>query len=163
MTAMRDRQRLSGQEIAELASGLRALDWPADPADIDRIAAAFGWRIESRRERGARLGSRFGRAGGRFDFEDGLAVEVSANLCSFADEDSGEDRAWLQDVFADATAAVSGVLGEPTKRIPGDTPELRWRGGKATIMLHRYSVVVDIALATNERVDEHDWAVERGL
>ncbi|MFC5745152.1 DUF6301 family protein [Actinomadura rugatobispora] len=160
---MTDLERLSDQEIAEAARRLRDLEWPRDRADVDKIADVFGWRVESRRETVARLGTRFGRATGRFTFEEGRAVRVTAAVSSFVDEESAEERARLQDAFAGMTAAVSGALGEPTRRLPGGNPEVRWRGERSTVSLHRLSRIVNIALATNEHVDEHDWAVSQGL
>ncbi|MFD0854757.1 DUF6301 family protein, partial [Actinomadura adrarensis] len=66
-------------------------------------------------------------------------------------------------VFAEVTAAVTDVLGEPTQRIPGDAPEVRWRGERSTVSVHRYSVIVDIALTENAYLDEQDEIVSRGL
>jgi hypothetical protein len=163
MATMSDFQRLSVQEAAEVARRLRDLDWPGDPARMDALAAAFGWEIESRRELGARLGTRFGMATGEFVIDDGRIARLSAAVCSDIDDESAAESAWLQDVFAEVTGAVTDVLGEPTRQVPGDSPEVRWRGERSTVSLHRYSVIVEIALTENAYLDEQDEIVSRGL
>ncbi|GLZ03004.1 hypothetical protein Acsp03_04710 [Actinomadura sp. NBRC 104412] len=160
---MSDFRRLSDQELADMALRLRALEWPRDPDDVPAIAAAFDWTVESLREMGARLGTRFGIATGNFEFEEGRAVHVRAAVCSDIDRESAEERAWLQDVFAESVEAVSAALGPPTHRLPGETPEVRWRGENSTVSVLKYSVIVDIALSTNEYIDEYDRDVYQEL
>jgi hypothetical protein len=40
---------------------------------------------------------------------------------------------------------------------------VRWHGPESTIAVANLSVQVDVYLATNEWVDDFDWAVSRGL
>jgi hypothetical protein len=90
-------------------------------------------------------------------------VRISTTVSTPVDWETVEDRAFTQDAFARVVAAATQALGEPTQRVPGEYPEVRWRGAESTIAVKRVSTQVRVYLATNEWVDDFDWGVSRGL
>jgi uncharacterized protein DUF6301 len=155
---------LSEQEIAELVTGLRSLEWSWDPSEVDRVAEHFGWKIVSRGRRFTTLDVGFGLDTGEFELDDsGRVKRISVAVSQPTSAKSMEGRQQVQDAFAHVVSAATGALGEPTNRLPGEQPEVRWRGDAATVGVKRFSVQVDVFLATNEYIDNFDWAVSRGL
>ena len=161
---MRERRVLSDQEVVDLVTGLRSLDWSWDPDGIDRVVERFGWTIESRRRRFVRMDAGFGSATGYVDFSrDGTVDSIRVAVSGSESAESADGRACVQDAFARVVAAATRALGEPTERVPGDSPEVRWRGDDATIGVTRSLVRANVYLATNEYVDEADRDRESGL
>ncbi|GAA2101604.1 DUF6301 family protein [Actinomadura alba] len=160
---MVERRISSDEEISDLVTGLRTLDWTWDPDEVDQVVERFGWKVESRRRRSVRLDAGFGMATGFIDFSrDGKVEQISVAVCESASAESPEGRAYVQDAFAKIVAAATRALGEPTERVPGESAEVRWRGDEATVGVKRLSVQVNVFLATNEYVDEFDRVVEPG-
>jgi uncharacterized protein DUF6301 len=161
---MGERHVSSEQEIADLVTGLRSLEWSWDPSEVDRVAEHFGWKIVARGRRFTMLDAGFGLDTGEFEFDDaGRVARVSVAVSEPTSAKSAEGRQRVQDAFAHVVSAATGALGEPTSRLPGEQPEVRWRGDVATVGVKRFSVQVDVFLATNEYVDDFDRAVSRGL
>ena len=86
-----------------------------------------------------------------------------SDACEPVSPGADDAQTFLQDTFAGVVAAATRARGEPTQRRPGNNPEVRWRGEEATVGVKRVSVQVDIFLATNEFIDDYDWAESRGL
>ena len=161
---MDDLRRLPDEQVIQLVTKLRSLEWSWDESDIDRIVSDLGWTAEARYRRGVQLDVGFGTATGDVEFtKEGRVTRILASVCPYIDDESPGDRSWLQDVFADVVNAAITALGEPTDRLPGESPEVRWRGAQTTVGVQRSSVLVKIFLATNEYMDDRDWAVSRGL
>jgi hypothetical protein len=164
MSFVGERRVLSDQEVTNLVTGLRSLEWSWDPDEVDGVVERFGWKVESRRGRSVRLDAGFGMASGFFYFSrSGKVDRISVAACESASAESAEGRAYVQDAFAEVVAATTEALGEPTERIPGESAEVRWRGDEGTVGMKRSSVQVNVFLATNEYIDDFDWAVSRGL
>jgi hypothetical protein len=161
---MSERRVLSDQEVADLVSGLRSLDWSWSPDEAEGIAERFGWKVESRRARSVRLDAGFGMRTGSIQFPDmGKVTRITVAACTPVSADSAAGRAFVQDAFAHVVAAATEALGEPTERIPGSAPKVRWRGEVATVGVSHSSVQVDVFLATNEDIDIIDSAIAREL
>lgn len=80
-------------------------------------------------------------------------------LTDFIDQDGvGRDR--IRDTFARYTGAVTEALGEPTSRLPGEIPEVRWAGPFTTLFLRALSATVSLHLATNTSLELQDMAAE---
>lgn len=161
---MGERRVLSDQEVGDLVSRLRSLEWSWDPSDVDRLVESFGWTIVSRRSRFVRLDAGFGMTSGHVDFSrTGRAQRIRAAVCESASAESAEGQAYVQDVFAQVVVAAGQALGKPTEQISGESPEVRWRGADTTVGVKRTSVRVNVFLATNDYIDDFDWAVSQGL
>jgi hypothetical protein len=161
---MRERRVLSDQEIIDLVTRLRSLDWSWRPDEVPRLVTDFGWTIMGRALENFVLTTEFGMATG--DVDVGLSSEVVRIITTVSTPvraETAEARAFTQDAFARVVAATTRALGEPTQRIPGKTPEVRWRGAESTVAVLRLSVQVEVYLATNAWVDDFDWSVSRGL
>lgn len=162
---MTEWRALSDDEIVELAGRLRSVNWPCPLDDIPELAATFGWEVKSSRPEWVRLDSGFGRASGMVEAEDGTAVELTLQVTDFADKDQA-GRAQTLDTFVRMTNALTGALGEPTARIPGESAEVRWAGADATIVLSDLDITVQLALVANSRLAAHDRTIdlqEQGL
>jgi hypothetical protein len=80
--------------------------------------------------------------------------------------DDAAGRAQAHDAFARMVAALTGALGEPTARIPGEVPEIRWAGAETTLVLRDPSVVVELSLMANSWLADYDKVIdleEQGL
>jgi hypothetical protein len=96
---------------------------------------------------------------------DGQATRIRLRVTPFADDDASS-RAEVRDAFARLAAALTSAVGEPSTRIPGRTPEIRWAGDTTTLRLLDLSKAVQLQLATNSYLREHDEIVaaeEEGL
>ncbi|MET8871040.1 DUF6301 family protein [Nocardia sp. NPDC004604] len=153
---------LDDTEIVELALRLRSLHWSWRLVDVPDLAAEFGWHVERIGPHSVRLDVGFGLASGRVDGRDGQARHI---VQSVTDRDSDEaDNVW--DAFVRMTRTLTGALGEPTTRIPGEDPEVRWAGPQQTLALKAFPSVVNLKLVPNEQLafdDEGDALVEAGL
>jgi hypothetical protein len=161
---MTERRVLSDQEISELVTRLRSLKWSWSPDEVERVVTDLGWTIMGRAFENYVLTTEFGTATGDVDVDlSHRVVRISTTVSTPVSAETVEGRAFTQDAFARVVAAVTRALGEPTQRVPGKSPEVRWRGAESTIAVQRVSVQVNVYLATNEWVDEFDWGVSRGL
>lgn len=139
---------LDDTEIVDLALRLRSLHWSWRLVDVPDLAAEFGWHVERIGPHSVRLDVGFGLASGRVDGRDGQAKHI---VQSVTDSDSDEvDNVW--DAFARMTRALTGALGEPTKRLPGEYPQVRWAGPQQTLALTALPSVVKLELVPNEQL-----------
>jgi hypothetical protein len=154
---------LSEQHIIDLVTRLRSLDWSWRPEEVPRLVTDFGWTIMGRALENFVLTTEFGMGTGDVDVNRANEVaRISTTVSTPVSPKTAEARAFTQDAFAQVVAATTQALGEPTQRIPGESPEVRWRGAESTVAVLRISVQVKVYLATNEWVDDFDWSVSRG-
>jgi hypothetical protein len=150
---------LDDTEIVELALRLRSLPWSWRLADVPELAAEFGWHIERIGPHSVSVDVGFGMDSGGVDGRDGQAKHI---VQSVTDSDSDKaDSVW--DAFVRMTHALTGALGEPTTRIPGEYPQVRWAGPQHTLALIALPNVVDLELVPNEQLaldDEGDALAE---
>lgn len=143
------------QEIVDLATGLRTLDWSWDPAEVEPIARRFGWTDIQRSEGVLRF-----QVGGHQGFADFYRSETVQRLHIPVFFPPDGDRAAVRDAFARVVAYVAGALGEPTERLHRDSPKVRWRGAGATVQVYASIDVgragVSLGLIRNDHVDEED-------
>ncbi|MGV9970298.1 DUF6301 family protein [Nocardia beijingensis] len=66
----------------------------------------------------------------------------------------------LRDSFARMASALTGSLGEPSSRQPGEDPEIRWAGEKTTLQLVCLRTTVRLYLVTNSWLAMHDKTIE---
>jgi predicted ATPase len=103
--------------------------------------------------------SGLGMTSGKVLGHDGIADEVRVTLTDFVDQNgAGRDR--IRDIFAQYTDAVTEALGEPTSRLPGNMPEVRWAGPDTTLFLRALSATVSLHLSTNTSLELQDMAAE---
>lgn len=134
--------------IVELALRLRSLRWSWRLVDVPELAADFGWDVERIGPHSVRLDVGFGLASGRVDGRDGQAKHI---VVSVTDSDADDvDSVW--DAFVRMTRALTGALGAPTTRIPGEYPQVRWAGPRQTLVLIALPSVVNLELVPNEQL-----------
>ncbi|MEV4237971.1 MULTISPECIES: DUF6301 family protein [unclassified Nocardia] len=139
---------LDDAEIVELALRLRSLHWSWRLADVQELAAEFGWHIERIGPHSVSVDVGFGLASGRVDGWDGHAHHI---VQSVTDIDSDEaDNVW--DAFVRMTRALTDALGAPSTRVPGEYPEVRWAGPQQTLALKAFPSVVNLELVPNEQL-----------
>lgn len=162
---MTEWRALSDDQIVELARRLRSVDWPYPAADIPELAASFGWQVKTTRPEWVRLDAGFGRSSGMIQIDHDQAVDLTLQVTDFVDKDPA-GQAQASDTFVRMATALTGALGEPTARIPGEDAEIRWAGAEATIVLRNLNVTVQLALIANARLAARDRTIdlqEKGL
>ncbi|WP_194834069.1 DUF6301 family protein [Nocardia sp. XZ_19_369] len=155
---MTEWRALTDAEIVELATRLRSLTWPSPLDDVPQLAATFGWKVITARPEWVMLDAGFGLSSGKVQGRDGLAMELMIRVTDFVAEDAA-GRTRILDEFVRTTTALTGALGEPTTRIPGSSPELRWAGEQSSLVLRDLEVSVQLALVANSWLTAHDEAV----
>jgi hypothetical protein len=159
-----ERRVLSDQRLIDLVTRLRSLDWSWRPDEVERLVTDFGWTIMGRALENFVLNTEFGMATGDVEVNrSGQVDRIITTVSSRVSPKTAATRAFTQDAFVRVVAVATGALGEPTHRAPGAAPQVRWRGAKSTVAVQRLSTQVQVYLATNEWVDDFDWAVSRGL
>ncbi|MBF6300259.1 hypothetical protein IU459_22320 [Nocardia amamiensis] len=156
---MTEWQALGDAEIVELANQLVSLDWSWQMGDVPRLADEFGWRIQRANPESAILDVGFGIASGRVHGRDGRAEVIELAVTARATEDAA-GRAFVLDTFARLASTLTDALGQPSSRIPGDLPEIRWAGEETTLRMICLSVTVRLFLVTNAWLAVHDKTVE---
>ncbi|QBS42954.1 DUF6301 family protein [Nocardia sp. CS682] len=155
---MTEWRALTDAEIVELATRLRSLTWPSPLDDVPQLAATFGWKVITARPEWVMLDAGFGLSSGKVQGRDGLAMELMVRVTDFVAEDAaGKTR--ILDEFVRITTALTGAIGEPTTRIPGASPEIRWAGEQSSLVLRDLAVSVELALVANSWLTAHDEAV----
>lgn len=150
---------LADQEISDLVTKLRSLNWSWSPDEVERVVADLGLTILGRARRNFVLTTEFGMATDDVDVDpSNRVVRITRTVSTPVSAESSEGRAFTQNAFAQVVAAATRALGEPTERVPGESPEVRWRGAESTIAVKR-TVQVKVYLATNEWVDDFDRPV----
>ena len=155
MTAWR---ALDGSALRYLVTRLRELPWQWQASDLPAVAEALGWEVTHRSPDGSALANT-GEFGGREVTvlgRDGAVQTVSVQVSDSAGQRTAEGRAFLRDAFAENVAALTDLLGEPTKRRLGDRPTVRWRDDDQTVSVLGFgnSILVTIApTAVQDRLD----------
>ncbi|MFI6997691.1 DUF6301 family protein [Nocardia sp. NPDC050175] len=153
---------LTDVEIVELVSRLRSLDWSWRLDDAERLASAMGWTVVTARGNWVMLDSGFGAGSAKLTGRDGQVGEIEVQVASDDEAEPGQTR----DAFAGMVAALSGAFGEPTARIPGAVPEIRWAGAETTLVLRDPGTTLELFLMANSWLADHDETVdleEQGL
>lgn len=162
---MTEWRALTDGEIVELASRLRSLEWSWRLDDAAQLASVFGWTVVMARGNWAMLDSGFGSGSAKLTGRDGQVGELKVQVTDFASDDAPQGSQ-TRDAFAGMVAALSAAFGEPTDRIPGAVPEIRWAGAETTLVLRDPGTVVELYLMANPWLADHDAAVdleEQGL
>ncbi|MGW5450589.1 DUF6301 family protein [Nocardia sp. NPDC003979] len=158
-------ETLSENEIAELSTRLRNLDWSWQMTDVDALAADFGWEVQATRPDSVRLDVGFGRGSGSVRGYRGAATKIDLAVTAFTG-DTTATRTAVRDTFAAMVAAITGAIGAPTSRIPGEYAEVRWAGPDTTLRLVEMTSNIHLYLNTNTDLAAHDETVryqEQGL
>ncbi|MDR7172887.1 hypothetical protein J2W56_006653 [Nocardia kruczakiae] len=157
--SMPERRALSDTEIADLAAVLVDLDWSWKMADAPGIATSFGWEVRAARPQWVTFDVGFGmdtgKIRGRDDHAHSIQVAVTEGVI-----DEANGKAWVHDCFVRMSVAVSARIGEPTQKIPGEYPEIRWAATSTTLRLVELDSSVQLFLHTNTYLAEHDAAIE---
>ncbi|MEU4812094.1 DUF6301 family protein [Nocardia fluminea] len=144
-------------EAADLAAALHSLDWSWEIDDAPAVIERFGWRTVSSRPRWIMLDVGFGEGSGTVRAKKGLVTGIELQLTDFADADG---NAQVSAAFDSIAAAIIAKLGEPTTRVAGPPPQLRWAGAEATLLLERAAASVWLYLITNARLAADDRNIE---
>ncbi|MCC3314125.1 DUF6301 family protein [Nocardia africana] len=156
---MSDRRALSNAEIADLAVGLIELDWSWEMADARSVATSFGWEVCAAGPQWAAFDVGFGMHSGHIRCRDRRAHSIQVAVTE-AVLDEADGKAWVHDCFVRMSVAVSARIGQPTQKIPGEYPEIRWAATSTTLRLVELDFSVELFLVTNAYLAEHDAAVE---
>ncbi|WP_433661711.1 DUF6301 family protein [Nocardia sp. CA-128927] len=162
---MTELRALTDAEIVELATRLRSLDWSWQLADAAVLASAFGWEVVMTGDDWVMLDAGFGAGSAKLTGSGDQVGEIMVQVTDFADDDAAGE-AQTRDAFVGMVAALTGAFGEPTARIPGDVPEVRWAGAETTLVLRDPAVMVELFLMTNAWLAEQDGLIdleEQGL
>ncbi|MET9210785.1 MULTISPECIES: DUF6301 family protein [unclassified Nocardia] len=158
---MTDFRTRTPDEVAELGSRLRALNWSWQLADIPEIAEQFGWRVVSTSEDDdwAMLDTGMGLASGKVFADDGDVeqIEVSASTIG---PDTTETHTLVQQSYTAMGERLEATLGAPSARIADDNPQLRWTGSASTLILAALPRSITLTLASNEWLELFDEGVE---
>ncbi|GIL31586.1 DUF6301 family protein [Actinocatenispora comari] len=149
---------LNADELRQLV-GIWApdsFDW--SEGSLETLAAAAGWRVQERIPDSIRYVTGLPLQPGTADVVlDGSTVNrIRLRITNRIDpaDPGGVDR--LRDAFVDATEHIGRLLGEPTRRVPGERPEIRWRTAGCTLVLERLTVSLMLAFVRNEYQDLWD-------
>ena len=139
---MTARAALDKDALRSLLTTIRDTSWSWREADVPALAARFGWdSIELMPDLGAVVDPGHG---------------LGSKAFRLAFDNYADGQVFLSDVFADALAVATEVLGAPTSRKPGARPEARWRGDQATLILTTMSVGVTLTWASTAFQDHWD-------
>ncbi|MGY4103829.1 DUF6301 family protein [Nocardia sp. R16R-3T] len=152
---------MTDDEIIELATGLRSSDWSWQLQDMPAIAARFDWKVLMTRKDWVMLDCGFGLSSGAVTGRDGVAESIELMVTGSAREDA-TGRAMVRDAFVRMAEAITGALGEPTARIPGETAEIRWASPETTLLLKNLSLAhtVQLTYQTNASLAAFDRSIE---
>ncbi|WP_330251619.1 DUF6301 family protein [Nocardia sp. NBC_00565] len=152
---------LTDDEIVELTTGLRSLDWSWQLQDVPAIAARFDWQILMTRKDWVMLDCGFGLSSGSVDGRDGVAESIKLMVTDSASEDA-TGRAMVRDALVRMTDTITGALGEPTARMPGESAEIRWAFPETTLRLKNLSLAhtVQLTYQTNASLAALDRSIE---
>jgi hypothetical protein len=153
-------QALDKDALRALLSTIRSTSWSWQEQEVPALVDRFGWTdILLRAGRGALIdpGHELGDKPYRMSFDGSGKVNIiTMRISSVEDEDDPEGQLFLGDVFADAAAVATEILGTATVRTPGSQPEIRWRGEESTLILYQLSISVELTWASNEYQDHWD-------
>jgi hypothetical protein len=155
MTAWR---ALDAEALRTLVTRLRGLSWQWQASELPSVAEQLGWQLTRQSPSGG-AGADTGEFGGRevtVVGRDGAVQTVSVRVSDSAGQQTPEGRAFLRDAFADCVAALTELLGEPTRRRLADRPTVRWRDDEHTVSVIGFgnSILLTIApTAVQEHLD----------
>ena len=152
---------LTDEEIVELATGLPSLDWSWQLQEVPAIAARFDWKVLMTRKDWVMLDCGFGLSSGAVTGRDGVAESIELMVTGSASEDA-TGRAMVRDAFVRMSDAITGALGEPTARMPGEAAEIRWAFPETTLRLKNLSLAhtVQLTYQTNASLAALDRSIE---
>ncbi|MEV0433794.1 DUF6301 family protein [Nocardia sp. NPDC050413] len=154
---MTDFRTRTPDEVADLGTRLRTLDWSWQLDEIPDIAERFGWRVVSTSEDWAMLDTGFGLASGKVFADDGEVERVQVNLSTIG-PDTGETRALVQQTYTTMAARLAADLGAPSAEIAEENRQSRWSGTNSTLILEELPSSLTLTLATNDWLDLFDEA-----
>ena len=151
---------LDAPALRDLVTRLRTLPWQWRASDVPAVAESLGWQVTYRSPEGGALAST-GEFGGRevtVVGRAGAVQTVSVRVSDSAGQRTPEGRAFLQDAFVDSVAALTELLGTPTKRRLGDQPTVRWRDDDQTVSVIGFGNSILVAIAPTAIQDHLDIA-----
>ncbi|MEU3010768.1 DUF6301 family protein [Nocardia asteroides] len=158
---MTDFRTRTPDEVAELGSRLRALDWSWQLAEIPEIARQFGWRVVTTSEDDdwAMLDTGMGLASGKVFADDGDVEKIQVSVSTIG-PDTGETHTLVQQAYTAMAARLAATLGAPTAQLTDDNPQVRWAGSESTLILAAPARTITLTLASNEWLELFDDGVE---
>ncbi|MBC7300394.1 MAG: hypothetical protein H5T78_05520 [Nocardia sp.] len=144
-------------QAAELADKLRALDWSWAMDDAPAIVEQFGWHTVSIRPRRILLDIGFGPGSGTVQAKNGEVTRIELQLTDYAEP---AEKPEVKTAFNNYAQAIGGNLGEPTARVKAPTPQVRWAGSEATVVLILSAASIWLHLVTNARLAADDRNLE---
>ncbi len=150
--------------VADLLTTLRQYRWNWSTTELPQLTDRLGWTITVTAEGKGAFADTPSRPGARdvqFTFTDDHVDEITVRVTDRVLPKTRQSQEFMQDTFAAAVKAGTDVLGEPTGRILGDNPQVRWRGDHTTISLMNTGVAVSVIWATND--DQDHWDRIRGI
>ncbi|MEV0684046.1 DUF6301 family protein [Nocardia sp. NPDC050378] len=154
---MTDFRTRTPDEVADLSSRLRTLDWSWQLDEIPAIAERFGWDVVSTDEDWAMLDTGFGLASGKVFADDGEVERIQVGLSTIG-PDTSETRALVQQAYTAMTARLAADLGAPSAEITDDPRQTRWSGIDSTLILEELDRSLTLTLASNDWLDLFDEA-----
>ncbi|XVQ11424.1 DUF6301 family protein [Spirillospora sp. CA-255316] len=149
---------VAGEQVADLATRLSEFDWSWAARDLPDTADVFGWQIDHRVEGVTEITSQYSDGVGTALIDvKGMVEIISLPISRFFDREVAEERVQLHDAFAYTANFVIDSMGPPTRRVPGVSPEVRWRGPDATVMVTHNTVRVTLVWVLNSYQDEGDF------
>lgn len=143
--------------LRELFGRLDRTQWNWSVGAVDAVAARLGWQLtENVPGRGATADAGWDLGAGqvRLAYHTDQVNRITMRL---TDRVPAADRAgFLGDAFAGVVGVATDVLGEPTDRTNGATPEVRWRGPLQTIAVQNNQSAVTVIWAGNAWLDDWD-------
>ncbi|MFI5502084.1 DUF6301 family protein [Nocardia asteroides] len=158
---MTDFRTRTPDEVAELGSRLRALDWSWQLAEIPEIAQRFGWRVVSTSEDDdwAMLDTGMGLASGKVFADDGEVEKIQVSVSTIG-PDTVETHTLVQQAYTAMAARLVATLGTPSAQTTDDNPQVRWAGSASTLILAALTRTVTLTLASNEWLELFDEGIE---
>ncbi|MRH92887.1 hypothetical protein GFY24_36645 [Nocardia sp. SYP-A9097] len=123
--------------------------------DAPKLVADFGWTLNRTLDESVTFDSGFGRSTGTVSLA-GRPGMISTQITAYADDGA----TCITDAFAGMAVALVNAIGEPTVRVPGKYPEIRWAGTQTTLVLKSLRVTLKLDLVTNAWLAAHDQIVD---
>jgi hypothetical protein len=147
------------EEVADLATRLRAIDWTWQLTEIDRIAHDFGWKVISSKSAWALLDTGLGPASGKAFADNGQVERLQVDASTIG-PDTIEGRTQVHAAYSAMAHTLVATLGPPSTEITSDPAELRWAGSDSTLLLQELARSIKLSLVTNEWLTGFDHRVE---
>jgi Family of unknown function (DUF6301) len=150
--------------VADLLTTLRQHRWNWSTTELPQLTDRLGWTITVTLEGKGAFADTPSPLGGRdvqFTFTDDHVDEITVRVTDRVLPKTGPSQEFMQDTFAALVKAGTDALGEPTGRILGDNPQVRWCGDDTTIALMNTGVAVSVIWATNDA--QNHWDRIRGI